>query len=115
MSTQLILDIPAAREARDNGINQAKTHADEVNPGWSEQAFEMFREWLRGWQPGYKFTIEEFRQIAQIRGLPDPPHARAFGSLAVRAKKAGLINSNGTVKVRNPKAHMANAAQWIKM
>lgn len=113
MNTQL--DIFTARENRDKGILKAVTHADKVNTGWSEKAFKMFCEWLAGWQPGYKFTIEQFRQIAQIRGLPDPPHARAFGSLAVRAKKAGLINSNGTVKVRNPKAHCANAACWTKI
>lgn len=115
MSTQLILDIPAAREQRDAGIKQAITHANEVNPGWSETAYGMFKDWLAGWQPGYKFTIEQFRQIAMIRGLPEPPSNRAYGSIAVRAKKAGLINSNGTVKVRNPKAHMANAAQWVKL
>lgn len=109
------LDIFTARLQRDKGIQTAINHANSVNTGWSEKAFKMFCEWLAGWQPGYKFTIEQFRQIAQIRGLPDPPHARAFGSLAVRAKKAGLINSNGTVKVRNPKAHCANANQWIKV
>ena len=115
MSTQLILDIPAAREQRDKGINQAVNHANEVNTGWSDAAFEMFKEWLKGWPKDFKFTIEQFRQVAQIRGLPDPPSNRAYGGVAVRAKKAGLINSNGTVKVKNPKAHMANAAQWIKL
>lgn len=113
--TQLTLDIFAARSSRDEGINKAKDSAERNEPGWNERAYEMFKEWLSGWPSGYKFTIEQFRQVAQIRGLSDPPHARAFGSIAVRAKKEGLIKSNGTVKVKNPKSHMANAALWQKV
>lgn len=115
MKTQLELDYTKAAEARDAGIDQSISHANEVNPGWSEKAYNMFREWLKGWARGYKFTIEEFRQVAQIMGLPDPPSNRAFGRLAVKAKCAGLIKSNGTVKVKNPRAHCANANQWQKV
>lgn len=115
MKAQLELDYTKATEARDQGIEQATRHANEVDPGWSERAFDMLKDWLKGWAPGFRFTIEEFRKIAQIRGLPDPPHARAFGSVAVRAKCAGLIKSNGTVKVKNPRAHCANANQWQKV
>lgn len=115
MKAQLELNYTKAAEERDAGIEQAVSHANEVDPGWSERAFQMLKDWLKGWAPGFKFTIEEFRQVAQIRGLPDPPHQRAFGSIAVRAKTAGLIKSNGTVKVKNPKAHCANANQWQKV
>lgn len=115
MKAQLELDYTKGIELRDYGILQAMTNADSRIPDWSEKAYKMLVEWLRGWAPGYKFTIEQFRQVAQIRGLPDPPHARAFGSLAVKAKSAGLIKSEQTVKVKNPKAHCANAALWIKL
>lgn len=109
------LNIFEARSERDAGIEQAESHANQVDPGWSDRAFQMLKDWLRGWAPGFRFTIEEFRQVAQIRGLPEPPSNRAFGGLAVRAKKQGLIKSNGTVKVKNPKAHCCFASQWIKV
>lgn len=109
---QLTLNLTEARKERDKGMAVAEDHANAVVPGWSEKAFRIFQEWLSGWPAGYKFTIEQFRQIAMIRGLEDPPHNRAFGSLAVKAKTMGLIKTNGTVKVKNPKAHCANAAQW---
>lgn len=112
---QLILNLTEAQKKRDKGIQQAIAHADEVNKEWSEKCYEMFVSWLRGWASGYKFTIEQFRQVAQIKGLPDPPSQRAYGGIAVRAKCAGLIKSNGTVKVKNPKAHCANAACWEKI
>lgn len=112
---QLTLNLQASSKARDAGIAQAVNHAGEVHPNWIEDAYAMFKDWLKGWPVGYKFTIEQFRQVAQIRGLPDPPHARAFGGLAVRARIAGLISSNGTVKVENKKAHRANAALWQKI
>jgi hypothetical protein len=109
------LNILQAIEQRDKGIERAVNHAESVHPGWKEDAFQMFKEWLSGWPSGYKFTIEHFRQVAQIKGLPDPPSNRAFGSLALRARIAGLITSNETVKVQNKKAHRANAALWRKV
>lgn len=109
------LNIFKGQQERDKGINDALTHAEAVCPDWPEKAFVMFKDWLSGWTPGYLFTIEEFRMIAQIRGLPDPPNNRAFGGIALRARIAGLIKSNGTVKVKNPKAHCCFASQWQKV
>lgn len=112
---QLTLDYKAACEARDAGMNQAETHANQVNPEWSEIAYTMLKDWLKGWVKGYKFQMEDFRKIAQIKGLPDPPTARAFGSLAVRAKKEGLIKSNGPKPTSGVTAHSCYANEWEKV
>lgn len=109
------LDAFESSRARDEGIERAKAHADAVDLGWSEKAYQMLCDWLSGWPAGYKFQMEDFRKIAQIRGLPDPPSARAFGSLAVRARKANLIKSNGPKPTSGVTAHSCYANEWQKI
>jgi hypothetical protein len=115
MTTQLTLNIPLARSNRDEGIQRAVDSANRKDAGWSEKAFEMFREWLSGWPPGFKFQMEDFRKVAQIKGLPDPPTARVFGSIAVRARKANLIKSNGQKATDSETAHRCYANEWEKI
>lgn len=115
MKTQLELDYTKAAEARDAGIDQSISHANEVIPGWSERAYNMFREWLSGWPSGFKFMIEDFRVSANARGLDKPPTARAFGNIAVQARKAGLIISNGQKPTTSVTAHRCYANQWQKV
>lgn len=109
------LDILSAIEAKDKGMNQAIDHADEVVPGWSERAYKMFCEWLNGWPSGYRFQIEGFRVSAYARGLPKPPTDRAFAVVAVRARKAGLIKSNGQKATSSATAHRCYANEWEKI
>ena len=109
------LNILEAIRERDKGILQSLSNADAKIPDWSERAWKMFTEWLEGWPKGYKFQIEGFRKVAQIRGLPDPPTARAFGSLAVRAKREGLVKSNGQKPTTSKTAHRCYASEWIKV
>lgn len=115
MQTRLTFNIPESRDRRDKGILQAVTHADKVNTGWSEKAYTMFKDWLNGWAQGHKFLMEDFRISAHIRGLPDPPSNRAFGQIAVRARKAGLIKSNGQRATRSVTAHRCFASEWVKV
>jgi hypothetical protein len=109
------LSILQAIEQRDKGIERAVSHAGKKSPGWIDDAYDMFKDWLTGWPVGFRFTIESFRQIASIRGLPDPPHNRAFGGLAVRARNNKLIKAAGTVQVENVKAHRCYCTQWEKI
>lgn len=112
---QLTLDIPLARQERDKGIAKAESSANSASPGWSDRAFEMFKEWLSGWAPGHKFLMEDFRFTSKIMGLPDPPSERAFGGIALRARFAGLIRSFDKVQVKNKKAHACFATRWEKV
>jgi hypothetical protein len=109
------LNILEAIENRDKGILQALASAETVCTDWADRAYNMLVEWLRPWPAGFCFQIEQFRQIAQIRGLPDPLHNRAFGGIALRARNAGLIKSNGLKPTSSVKSHRANANEWQKV
>lgn len=115
MKTPIQLNVFEASRRRDEGIALAVDHADSNPVKWSDIAYNMLKEWLRPWPCGYRFQIEEFRQVAQIKGLPDPPNQRAFGSIAVRAKSEGLIKSNGQKATRGVTAHRAYANEWEKV
>lgn len=103
-----------AQQAKTSGMTRAVDHANAVSDRWSERAFSMLLDFLRGLQNNREFMTEQFRQYAYHRGLEAPPSERAFGAIIFRAAKSGLIISTGTGKVSNPKAHQANAAVWRK-
>lgn len=115
MKSQLKLDYTKARAERDAGIAQATRHADGVNKDWSERAYDIFISWLGGWPSGYRFMVENFRVSAYARGLERPPTDRAFASVVVRAKKAGLIKSNGQKPTAGVSAHHCYANEWQKI
>jgi hypothetical protein len=97
------------------GLQIAMDHADRVEPGWNDLAFDMFRDWLSGWPKGYRFRIEQFRHSAAIRGLPDPPSGRAFGGLPRRAKHAGLIIPVDLAKTTSKNQRGCFATVWEKI
>lgn len=103
----------SGRVLRDEGIARAVAHAERKVDGWSLLTWLAFERYLGRMVVGETFQIEDFRN--SIHGVPDPPSLRAFGFLPKRALKLGLIESAGTSKVKNPKAHMANSAVWRKL
>ena len=106
--------IDFGRKLRDEGIQKAVDHANHVHEAWSEDAYRYFQIYLNHKPKGFKFMIEDFRE--HIRGtLADPPHKRAFGSLAVRARKEKLIAKAGHGQVANPTAHRCFATIWMKV
>lgn len=115
MSTQLsILDAIAEGEL----LAQEKMHAavaaaNRQHPGWKERCWNLFKEWVMNKPPGYHFMIEDFRLHVEInKKLEMPKSNRAFGFLSVKGNKDGLIEFAGIEKVKNSKAHRANAAVW---
>lgn len=105
-------DFTAGEAAKLAGIQQAADHAEAVDPGWNQKAYEMLKEFL-DIRLG-PFLMEDFRQWAEPSGLNSPPHLRAYGGVALKAAKAGLIRRIGYAKVKNEKAHQANASVWLK-
>ena len=99
----------------DTGIKMAVDHADAVEPKWSETAWQLFWQWLNRKPQYFEFMIEDFREYCYSYDLlTRPPSERAFGFLANKAVKMGLIFSSGTATVKNAKAHKANAGKWVK-
>lgn len=104
------LDIFRAREAKNDGIQQAIDHANYLMPNWSNDAYSLLIKFLSV-HVG-TFMAEEVRSYAAMIDFPLPPHARAWGGVMQRAAKEGLIQRVGYGKVKNVKAHQANAAIW---
>jgi hypothetical protein len=79
--------------------------------GWTKEAFNLMKEFI----PEQKqFMCEEFRDYCHDKGLTLPANNRAFGGIILKAMRQGLIRRVGYGKVKNPKAHAANAAVWEK-
>lgn len=100
---------PTGDELRDDGIRRAAEHADQCLPNWTDQALQFVRDY-----PEKVFRTEQVRVWAHESGLQVPPHARAWGSVIVAAKKQGLIRFLRHENVSNPKAHSTPASVWEK-
>lgn len=110
MNQQAQIDFSRAR--RDEGITRAVNHANQVERGWEDMAYEFFVNVFLKHQRG-PFMCEDYR--ASCKGVvPDPPSLRAFGGIITKAKRRGLIKRIGIRPVKNPKAQMANATVWHK-
>ena len=93
------------------GINQAVCHADKEEPSWSDKAYDFLVKYIR---TNKEFMVEDVRESA-MGIISDPPSKRAWGGIVLRAKNKGLIRFVRYEKVKNPTAHCANAAVWIKV
>ena len=93
---------------RDKGISKAIQHADDCIFNWSAQAYSFLLSYIRF---NDKFMGEDLR-AASAGIVPQPPSNRAWGGVIRRAAMSGLIKNAGYKKVKNPKAHCANAAVW---
>jgi len=104
------LDFKAAGALRDAGIMQAAEHADAVIENWSEIALQFLQTFLN---TAGEFMTEEVR-LAAIGFVPEPPDARAWGSIIVKARKKGLIKKTG-VRCKSDKCcHRGFGSVWIK-
>jgi hypothetical protein len=98
MSEQQTIDFEAARAARDAGMTQAGEHAERVQAGWKDQAFEFLVRFARR----RRFFISEDVSDASKEDptFPQPPTDRAWGSIYVRAAREGVIVQDGSGRSR---------------
>jgi hypothetical protein len=106
----VVLDIKLSRRARNEGIQKAVDHAEKENVGWNQKAYDFLIKFLNN-HNGY-FMAEEVRVYAQQMNFELPPSNRAWGGVILKASRSGLIQSCGIHKVKNKRAHCANAAVW---
>jgi len=107
--TQPQLNIVFAREERDAGIKRAKDHADRAHDDWSGKVYLLLKDFLKCYSGPFQF--EEFR--LSITGLiAEPPHKRAFGAVAARAAREGIITRVGYAPVKSVNCHRAFASVW---
>jgi hypothetical protein len=107
----VVLDIKEGRKLRDLGIEKAVMHAEQETAQWSEKAYEFLVNKFLMNHNG-TFMAEEVRSAAAMLDFPLPPSARAWGGVIARAAHNKIIEKCGITKVKNKKAHCANAAVW---
>lgn len=110
MTKQIQIDF--TRQVTNEAIQRAEYSANRAVDDWSQRAMQLF-EWFLERTPG-DFLIEDFRK--DIKGLlPEVPSNRAYGALALRAARRGLIKKVGTGTVTNIKAHRCFASVWRRV
>jgi hypothetical protein len=77
---------------------------------WTKEAYIFLLKFIKG--KTEHFMIEDVRNFAEMNGLESPKSKRAWGIIAVTAKKQNLIENIGYCKVKNNKAHNTPAAVW---
>lgn len=96
---------------RNAGIMKSEKSANLVDPGWTEKAIKIIKEFVASWDGN--FMAEDVRTYAEKKkDFTAPISARAWGSAMLKAKKLGYIESVGIQPVKNAKAHCANATVW---
>jgi hypothetical protein len=98
-----------AEQMRDMGIKRASDHADSQIEDWSNTAYEFFIQFARA---NKTFTTEDARIAAESNGLLTPPDKRAWGAVAVKAIKTGLIIRNGYSTKKSRNCHKGLCSVW---
>lgn len=99
-------------EKRDNAIESALQHADQVVPTWQEQALSFLLKYAGDVKGTVRehFTCELLRHHAKAAGFPDAPDSRAWGGIFRVAAKRGLIRAGGMT--RSVGRHHGDARFW---
>lgn len=106
-------DLFSGEILRDAGIQLATDHAESKIPDWKNITWELFKEFLQTIDE--PFMMESFRShLALIDGYEFPPSGRAYGWIALKAARSGLIKKIGHRNVLNARAHACFAALWMK-
>lgn len=89
------------------GHGMAEVAADKAGDTWKERAYAAFVDYANSHDA---FTTEEVRQSAV--GLGSPPDDRAWGQVALRAKREGVVKSVGWVRANSKSVHGMVVTQW---
>lgn len=97
-----------ARDARDEGIAAAADHADRINPKWQDLAYAALCAYA---EHHPTFTIEQLRR--DLNGtLVDPPSLRAWGAVAQRAQRSGIVRHDSWTEADDPAVHCNTIRVW---
>lgn len=94
----------ALEEGRKSGALAAQAVADAAerrNPGWMQTAYAAFVAYAR-MHPDRGFTTDDVRRAATQ--VPPAQDERAWGAVALRAKRAKVVKANGYTLVAAQRA-----------
>lgn len=106
---------PAGAALRDDGIQRAVEHAEDVEQGWADRCRHFFQKFLAQRTKAETFTSLDFRTFAETHGLSPPPDSRAYGGVFQSAVKRGYIVRVGFENRENPTRHNAPVSIWGKV
>jgi hypothetical protein len=92
MTTQTELPLKVAQK---RGVMAAQACADAAerrNPGWVKAAYDAFVAYAKTTGSTRQFTTEDVRLGVSVEKAPDD---RAWGSIAMRCKREGIIVAVG--------------------
>ena len=90
------------------GVKKAKEAADHAGSKWTLDAYDVFEKYAR---KNATFTTEQVR-LQGAKDLESPPDARAWGHIALLAKKNAIVTSYGWVKSEDPSKHGIPVTLW---
>lgn len=98
---------------RDLGIKRAVEKANREINDWSEIAFKFFCEFAKNSKEPF---MTNDVVLASENVIPQPENKKAWGHIAVKAIKNGIVKSIGYSKGKNPKHHCnpRNLYEYIK-
>ena len=86
------LDLTLARAEGVAGMERAAAHAERMSPGLSEAMYRFLTVFARNCERGDRFTAEVVTLLyAKDPCLVQPPDARSWGSIFVRAINSGIL------------------------
>jgi len=106
--TQLNIAFEGER-LRDEGIKRAIDHADRVEENWQGRAFSIFQSYARSHDT---FATEDVRSYALETGFPDAPDPRAWGAVAMKAVRSGLIKPSHFELAKGKSQHRTPIRVW---
>lgn len=101
-----------ARMGADSGALLAASKADRVIEGWSESAIQLFEMYANMHPDG--FMTEEVRIWAEKLGFDAPPDNRAWGYVAQKASREGIVKSAGYAAQQSANCHRSPKTVWKK-
>lgn len=89
------------------GIKKAEAAGNRAGIEWKNKAYDAFVEYAKNHQT---FTVEQV--ISDSFNVPNPPDKRAWGSIAIKAKKNGIVENAGWTRSLNKNKHGIPVALW---
>lgn len=90
------------------GHARAKQAADHAGDKWKRTAYEAFLAFA---ETHRSFKTEDVRNAHPE--IPPPPDKRAWGAIALMARRNQVISSGGPVKAESPMVHGMYVTLWI--
>ena len=102
---------PTGKQLRQEGMEASVNHANRVTPGWSDMAYEFLQNYADDHR-GEEFLVEQVRW-ASADIVPEPPNTSAWGHIASKGGKVGMLTKLGAKRKKGAKAHEAFGTLWM--